>query len=156
MPGAALGWCGQLASLDLARNNLSSLAAASHNSTLSGLASLRSLNLSSCSLHTLAHGALRDTRSQPGTSTLFYDVKMHYISLDNRGKKDGVKLVVYVPGVWSAVTRNLTSLTSLDLGHNLLRTVPTTQLASLASLRSLVLSGNLLQVRPRPWCSPWY
>ena len=59
---------------------------------------------------------------------------------------------MYVPGLWSAVTRNLTSLTSLDLGHNLLRTVPTAQLASLASLRSLVLSGNLLQVRQRPWC----
>ena len=49
------------------------------------------------------------------------------------------------------MTSNLTSLTSLDLGHNLLRTVPTAQLASLASLRSLVLSGNLLQVRQRPW-----
>ena len=49
------------------------------------------------------------------------------------------------------MTSNLTSLTSLDLGHNLLRTVPTSQLASLASLRSLVLSGNLLQVRQRPW-----
>ena len=71
---------------------------------------------------------------------------MHLSSRQQR--KDGV---VYVPGVWSAVTRNLTSLTSLDLGHNLLRTVPTAQLASLASLRSLVLSGNLLQVRQRPW-----
>ena len=84
MPGAALGWCGQLTSLDLARNNLSSLAVAAthaHNSTLPGLASLRSLNLSSCSLDTLAHGALRDTPSQPGTAKCIYLV-------DNRGRME--------------------------------------------------------------------
>ena len=38
---------------------------------------------------------------------------------------------------------NLSRLTSLDLSNNRLESVPTSQLAGLAGLRSLVLSGNL-------------
>ena len=42
------------------------------------------------------------------------------------------------------MTTLLQALTSLDLGYNKLTGVPTSRLASLSSLKTLVLSGNLV------------